>query len=117
MSVEVDNVSLDTKEEAVQKKLVDDVASCVDKQADEAVTLIYTKSLSLTDRVLKTIYDEEKEIIFCGRKDDACLTKLIADIKKKTSLVPDVVNEEIEVDRQAVDEQIAAIKACATKIH
>ncbi|EFA02294.1 uncharacterized protein LOC100142319 [Tribolium castaneum] len=120
MSVEVDTVSLATKGDALNNhqspKVVNDIVDCVNKQAEEAVNLIYSKSSGLTDRVLKTIYDEEKEIVFCGRADDACLTRVISDIKQKTEAVPTVVHEEIEIDRKAVEEEVVAIKACADKV-
>ncbi|KAJ3666672.1 hypothetical protein Zmor_002106 [Zophobas morio] len=98
------------------QEAADDLETCVNDQADEAVTLIFDKSSGLTVQTLKTIYDEEKEIIFCGRSNEECLAGVTADINEKTAAVPDVINDEIELDRQAVEEQIELIKACAAKV-
>ncbi|KAJ3666674.1 hypothetical protein Zmor_002108 [Zophobas morio] len=100
----------------LQQEAADDLETCVNDQADEAVTLISDKGSAVTVQTLKTIYDEEKEIIFCGRSNEECLTGVTADINEKTAAVPDIINDEIEVDRQAVDEQIELIKACAAKV-
>ena len=100
----------------LQQEAADDLETCVNDQADEAVTLIFDKSSGLTVQTLKTIYDEEKEIIFCGRSNEECLAGVTADINEKTAAVPDVINDEIELDRQAVEEQIELIKACAAKV-
>jgi hypothetical protein len=102
-----------TASKLIEKVTSDAVDTCVNAQADEAITLIYTKSSGLTDSTLKTIYDQEKEIVICGQADEDCLNGVIATIQEKADAVPGVINDEIELDRAAIDEQIGLITACA----
>jgi hypothetical protein len=102
-----------TASKLIEKVTSDAVDTCVNAQADEAITLIYTKSSGLTDSTLKTIYDQEKEIVICGQADEDCLSGVIATIQEKVDALPDVINDEIEIDRAAIDEQIGLITACA----
>jgi hypothetical protein len=97
----------------IEKVTSDAVDTCVNAQADEAITLIYTKSSGLADSTLKTVYDQEKEIVICGQADEDCLNGVIATIKDKVDALPGVINDEIEIDRAAIDEQIGLITACA----
>jgi hypothetical protein len=102
-----------TASKLIEKVTSDAVDTCVNAQADEAITLIYTKSSGLADSTLKTVYDQEKEIVICGQADEDCLNGVIATIKDKVDALPGVINDEIEIDRAAIDEQIGLITACA----
>jgi hypothetical protein len=138
LSIEVDTAAIETKAAAQKQieeigklfervgstkcrtasKLIETVTSdavdtCVDNQADETITFIYTKSSGLTDSCLKTIFDQEKEIVICGQADEDCLNGVIATIQEKADAVPGLINDEIETDRAAVEEQIGLITACA----
>jgi hypothetical protein len=102
-----------TASKLIEKVTSDAVDTCVDNQADETITFIYTKSSGLTDSCLKTIFDQEKEIVICGQADEDCLNGVIATIQEKADAVPGLINDEIETDRAAVEEQIGLITACA----
>jgi hypothetical protein len=102
-----------TASKLIEKVTSDAVDTCVDNQADETITFIYTKSSGLTDSCLKTIFDQEKEIVICGQADEDCLNGVIATIQDKVDALPGVINDEIEIDRAAIDEQIGLITACA----
>jgi hypothetical protein len=102
-----------TASKLIEKVTSDAVNTCVDNQADETITFIYTKSSGLTDSCLKTIFDQEKEIVICGQADEDCLNGVIATIQEKADAVPGLINDEIETDRAAVEEQIGLITACA----
>jgi hypothetical protein len=102
-----------TASKLIEKVTSDAVDTCVNNQADEALTLIYTESSGLADSTGKTVFDQEKEIIFCGQADEDCLNGVIATIQEKTDAVPGLINDEIEIDRAAVEEQIGLITACA----
>jgi hypothetical protein len=102
-----------TASKLIEKVTSDAVDTCVNNQADEALTLIYTEGSGLADSTVKTIFDQEKEIIFCGQADEDCLNGVIATIQEKADAVPSLINDEILLDRAAIEEQIGLITACA----
>lgn len=125
MSNEVDNAAFETKESGLkilkQKitkclKNVNDLEKCVNDEADKAIDIIFNNSSEETVDVLNLIYENEKNIVHCGRADDDCLNNVIEAINAAIESIPSLLDQSIEKDRQAVEAQIEVIKACASKM-
>lgn len=91
----------------------DDLTACVDNRVKDVLNYLYNAGSVLVEMAFKTIYDNEKDIILCGRSDSACLTGVADKIKEKTDGVTDMVAEQVAEDRRAVDVLIDSIIACA----
>ncbi|XP_044255271.1 uncharacterized protein LOC123005542 [Tribolium madens] len=97
----------------IKQTHTEELVKCVENHATNSLQLLFEMKSTLSQKVLKGVYEEEKNMVVCGRSNYLCLDGVVANIKDKIDSLDEIVQDEIDVSLYEVEMQLDIITTCA----